>query len=137
MIKIKRHKIKSNKPTFVFIMQFASQPESFKHCFSQLHCLRSCCCPPLQGNIVKSCFLSPCTCVSWQYRFRCTCFQTKNREDLCYYYYQGTANWMGAAHTAQDKHRWPQSNIPCSYTNICVALEYAEQVVRPRPFINA
>lgn len=47
MIKIKRHKIKSNKPTFVFIMQFASQPESFKHCFSQLHCLRSCCSLPL------------------------------------------------------------------------------------------
>lgn len=55
----------------------------------------------------------------------------------CYYYSSSRANWMGAAHTAQDKHHWPQRNIPCNYTNIYMALEYAEQVVRPRPFIYA
>lgn len=99
--------------------------------FLTLQSNHNCCC---NSTSVKSCFLSPSTCMyPGEDRFRCAYLQTKNREDL----YWGRANWTGAAHTIQYNHRWLQSDVPSSYTNICVASECTEQVARSRPFINA
>lgn len=97
----------------------------------------------LYDSVVKSCwFMLPCTCASGWGRIQvCILFEQTTEKDVLLLSLlsqrEGQTGWVLHIPHRRENHGWPQSDVPCSYTNICVARECAGQVVKPGPFIKA